>query len=110
MGLDGVFPDFAALLAQGFAGVTCPKPAIMIAMTPRTGSTYLCAALQQAGQSTEPNEVFNPRGPAQHERDRRRAADFAGYLASFARDPDPAFIFKLGGYDALPLLPALRLI
>ena len=60
MGLDGVFPDFAALRTQGFAGITCAKAAIMIAMTPRT-------------------EIFNPRGPAPYERDRRRAADFASY-------------------------------
>ena len=102
-----MFPDFAALRARGFAGIVCAKPAIMIAMTPRTGSTFLCTALHQAGQSLEPNEIFNPRGPAQVERARRQAAGFADYIASFGRDPDEAFIFKTGWHDASPLAPAV---
>jgi trehalose 2-sulfotransferase len=110
LGLDGVFPDFSTLLSQNFAGISCAKPAIMLAMTPRTGSTFLCSALREAGQSREPNEIFNPRGPAQLERDRRRAQSFAAYIASFAGDPDAAFIFKTGWHDAAPLAPALTRI
>ncbi len=116
-GLEDIFPDYAALRAQGFAGVSLAKPAIMIAITPRTGSTFLCTALHQAGQSTEPNEIFNPGGPTQQECERRGTKTFAAYMASFARDPDPAFIFKTGWYNARPLaaaltrlFPALRVI
>jgi LPS sulfotransferase NodH len=79
----------------------------MIAITPRTGSTYLCTALHQAGHSNEPNEILNPDGPAQQESARRGTASFADYIASFARDPDPAFIFKTGWYNARPLAPVL---
>lgn len=114
MGLENVFPDFAALRAQNFAGVSCPKPAIMIAITPRTGSTHLCRAMRQAGHSVEPGEIFNargneifPLGPVGMECARRHVTSFAGYFASFARDPDPAFIFKTGWHDAAPLASAI---
>jgi LPS sulfotransferase NodH len=107
VGLEAVFPDFAALHAGGFAGVRCAKPAIMIAMTPRSGSTFLCSALHEAGQSSEPAEIFNPRGPAQNEARRYQVTGFADYIASFARAPDAAFIFKTCWADAAPLAPAL---
>lgn len=107
MGLEDVFPDFAGLKARGFAGIACTKPAIMIAMTPRTGSTYLCTALHQAGQSVEPWEIFNAGGPAQKESRRRATPLFADYIASFAADPDAAFIFKTGWHNAEPLAPYL---
>lgn len=107
MALEDVFPDFAAARAQSFAGISCAKPTIMIAMTARTGSTYLCTSLHQAGQSTEPTEIFNPRGPAQLERDRRHTADFASYLASLAAGPDATFIFKSSWLDIIPFAPAL---
>ena len=106
-GLAEVFPDFAALQARDWAGIACTKPAIMIAMTPRTGSTFLCAALHQAGLSAEPNEILNPRGPAQQDVERRQTPGFAAYIASFATGPDPAFIFKTGWHDAAPLASAL---
>ena len=105
MALEAFFADFPALLASGFAGVSCQKPTIMIAMTPRTGSTHLCASLHRAGQSVEPNEIFNPRGPIEQEKQRRRTGSFADYIASFARDPDDTFIFKTCWTDAAPLAP-----
>jgi LPS sulfotransferase NodH len=107
VGLEDVFPDFATLQNQGFAGVSCNKPTIMIAITPRTGSTLLCTALHQAGHSNEPNEIFNPNGPARQEAERRGTGSFAAYMASFARDPDPAFIFKIGCFNARPLANSL---
>jgi LPS sulfotransferase NodH len=107
VGLEEVFPDFLTLRAQGFAGVSCAKPAVMIAITPRTGSTFLCTALREAGLSFEPTEMFNPRGPAQAERNRRKSAGFAEYIASFAAVPDGHFIFKIGWTDAAPLAAGL---
>ncbi len=82
----------------------------MIAITPRTGSTFLCAALHEAGHGYEPNEVFNPRGPAQMERAQRQTQDFPAYVASFARGGAEPFIFKTGWSDAAPLAPALTRI
>lgn len=117
MGLERLFPDFAVHEASGFAGLAFAKPAIMIAATPRTGSTHLCRALHQAGQSTEPNEIFNARGdngalggPASVECAQRGVTRFADYLASFAQGPDPVFIFKTGWTDAAPLAPVLTKI
>lgn len=108
MGLEGVFPDYAAFAVQGFSGLSCPKPTIMIAFTPRTGSTHLCAVLHRAGQSREPNEIFNPRGTAGQESQRRQAVSFRDYMASFVMDPDDAFIFKTCWQDVAPLAGALR--
>jgi trehalose 2-sulfotransferase len=112
--LEEIFPDFAALRANDFNGIACNAPAIMIAITPRTGSTHLCRALHLAGQRAEPNEIFNargneayPHGPVGMECARRGVSLFADYIASFARGPDPVFIFKTGWFDAAPLAPVL---
>ncbi|MDD2706064.1 MAG: Stf0 family sulfotransferase [Acidocella sp.] len=107
LGLAAVFPDFTALRTQNFPGIVFPKPTIMLAMSPRTGSTHLCAALHQAGHSAEPNEIFNPRGPALVLRDRYRVTGFADYIASLARAPDADFIFKTSWQDVAPFAPAL---
>ncbi|MBU6419713.1 MAG: hypothetical protein KGQ79_08310 [Proteobacteria bacterium] len=76
-------------------------------LTPRAGSTHLCAALHQAGQLAEPNEIFNPRGPAGQESQRRQVSLFSDYIASFAAGPDETFIFKTCWQDVAPLAPAL---
>ncbi|MBU6418332.1 MAG: hypothetical protein KGQ79_01215 [Proteobacteria bacterium] len=107
MALEEVFPDYAAHAAAGFAGLCCPRRTVMIAFTPRAGSTHLCAALHQAGQLAEPNEIFNPRGPARQESQRRKVSLFSDYIASFAAGPDETFIFKTCWQDVAPLAPAL---
>ena len=107
MALEGVFPDYAAHEAEGFAGLCCPRRTVMIAFTPRAGSTHLCAALHQAGQQAEPSEIFNPRGPARQESERRRVSLFSDYMASFAAGPDETFIFKTCWQDVVPLAPVL---
>ena len=107
MGLESVFSDYKDWVEKGFEGLVCPKPTVMIAFTPRTGSTHFCEALHHAGQSRKPNEIFNPRGPAPQERDIRKAGNFAAYFQSFATDPDEVFIFKTCWLDAAPLAPAL---
>jgi LPS sulfotransferase NodH len=107
MGLESVFPDYKAWAEKGFEGLICPKPTVMIAFSPRTGSTHFCEALHQAGQSRKPTEIFNPRGPAAEERDLRGVASFAAYFESFAADPDEVFIFKTCWLDAAPFAPAL---
>lgn len=107
MALGEIFPDYVAHQAAGFAGLCCPRRTVMIAFTPRAGSTHLCAALHQAGQQAEPNEIFNPRGPAQQESGRRRVALFSDYIASFTAGPDETFIFKTCWQDVAPLAPML---
>lgn len=107
MGLEHIFPDFAQARATGFAGLSCPKPTLMIAITPRTGSTFLCTALHEAGLGFEPNEIFNPRGPVQQECAQRRVNDFTSYIASIAASPVPCFAFKTSWHDAAPLAPCL---
>ncbi|GLR66730.1 hypothetical protein GCM10010909_14100 [Acidocella aquatica] len=110
-----VFPDLRQLADNRFAGVSCAKPTIMLAMTARTGSTHLCAALEEAGDVGRPGEIFNPRGVAAMERQRRGVELFADYMHSFATGPSPVFIFKTSWQDFAPfaqdwrtLFPNLR--
>jgi LPS sulfotransferase NodH len=112
-----IFPDLRQLADNRFAGVSCAKPTIMIAMTARTGSTHLCAALQAAGDVGRPGEIFNPRGVAAVERERRGVELFADYMRSFAAEPSPVFIFKTSWQDFAPfaqdwraLFPNLRVV
>ena len=112
-----VFPDLRALAQERFAGSGCTKPAIMIAMTARTGSTHLCSALAAAGDVGRPGEIFNPRGVAGAERERRGVRSFADYMRSFNAEPSPVFIFKTNWHDFSPfardwrtLFPNLRVV
>lgn len=108
MGLEKIFPDFETLRAAGFPGIVCSRPVVMIAMTPRTGSTHLCSALHAAGLTAEPTEIFNPRGPAADEAARRSAITFAAYVAAFASVPDRVFIFKTSWQDFSPFADTAR--
>jgi LPS sulfotransferase NodH len=108
VGLETVFPDYEALRARDFAGLCCPKPTVMLAMTPRTGSTHLCAALHAAGLPFEPTEILNPRGPAGELAARRGAHSFAAYIESLAATPGPLFMFKTGWLDFAPHASAAR--
>lgn len=108
-GIFGIFPDFAALHATGFAGVSCEKPAVMIAMTPRTGSTHLCAALAQTEGLAPPTEIFNPRDwVVNAEMARRGTGLFADYIRSFSADSGPCFFFKTSWQDFSPLAAAYK--
>ncbi len=105
------FPDLAALHANGFAGLSCEKPAVMIAMTPRTGSTHLCAALAQTEGVAPPAEIFNPRNwVVQAEMARRGVVLFADYVRSFNADSGPCFFFKTSWQDFSPFAAGYRQI
>jgi LPS sulfotransferase NodH len=99
MSLFEEFPDLAEILRGGDTPTRCGKPALMIAMTPRTGSTHLCAALAAGGKVGTPTEIFNTRGPVPVEKKRRRVNSFAAYVDSFNRDPGGHFLFKTGFPD-----------
>lgn len=117
-GIFAAFPDFAALHAKGFAGLSCEKPVVMIAMTPRTGSTHLCAALAQTEGVAPPAEIFNPRDwVIQSEMARRGVGLFADYVRSFNAESGPCFFFKTSWQDFFPfsasykqIFPNLRVI
>jgi len=110
MSIFDAFPDFVALHAKGFAGVACEKPAVMIAMTPRTGSTHLCAALAQTEGVKLPNEIFNPRGVLHAEKARRGVTLFSDFVSSFNEDTGPCFFFKTSWQDFSPLAKSYKRI
>ncbi|HQT46130.1 MAG: hypothetical protein B7X08_01765 [Acidocella sp. 20-63-7] len=117
MTLFELFPDLQTAQAQNFAGISCAKPALMIAMTARTGSTHFCAQLAASAGLAPIGEIFNPRGPAQMEQAQFGAASFSAYLPGLAARPGPVLAFKTNGQDFAPfaahhqaLFPDLRLI
>ncbi len=107
MKIGDIFPDFETHRAAGFAGLSIDRPAVMIAMTPRTGSTHLCAALAQAGDVGDPVECFSPRGGIEYVM-RGASMSFAGYIARLAASPGEAFLFKTCWYDFAPLAGGWR--
>lgn len=117
MGLETVFPDFARLEAEGFPGIACRKPTVMIATTERAGSTHLCASMHAAGLPFTPIEIFNPRGPAQQGAAQHGVTTFASYIPGLASTPGDLFIFKASWLDFAPLattacdlFPRLRVV
>lgn len=108
--LTDVFPDFRAIQQGETGDCRCDKPALMIAMTPRTGSTHLCAALGAAVDMDSPSELFNPRGVAQAEKKRRGVSTFAGYIESVSRDRGRYVSFKIGWLDFKPMAAVYRKI
>ncbi len=109
--------DFDGLAAQNFAELACPKPVLMIAMTARTGSTHLCAAIEAAGETGAVGEIFNPRGPIEAGKHRYQVGLFDGYMRALYAASGRILAFKTawvdfaplaGGYNAL--FPELRVI
>ena len=105
--ISDVYPDFADLKERHFSGLRCVKKTVMIAFSPRSGSTHLCAALHEAGQNWLPNEIFNPRGPAQYEAEKRSVKTFAELIHTIDASDDESFIFKTCWLDAEPISPFL---
>jgi len=101
------FPDFESHRAAGFRGLSIDRKVVMIAMTPRTGSTHLCAALAQAGALGDPVECFSPRGGIGYVT-KGVAMGFADYIARLAASPGEAFLFKTCWYDFAPLAAGWR--
>jgi LPS sulfotransferase NodH len=110
MSMFDEFPDLATILESRSLSTACQKPALMIAMTPRTGSSHLCAALAAASGIAPPAEIFNPRDVVQYEKKRRGVANFAEYVKSFNEDPGARFVFKTSWQDFALFSPIYRLI
>jgi LPS sulfotransferase NodH len=111
------FPDLKQLMARNFSGIRPAKPTIIIAMTPRTGSTQFCAALVAAGFRGRPIELFNPRGVIAGEKAYLKVESFEDYFQAAQAGGAREFIFKTSWADFEPfaayyrvLFPDLRLI
>jgi LPS sulfotransferase NodH len=97
-----LFPELLEIQEDQLASCRCEKPTLMIAMTPRTGSTHLCASLGRAADIDSPAELFNPRGVAQHEKKRRGVSLFSEYIKSVSEDRGPYLSFKISWLDFNP--------
>lgn len=103
-----VFPDLGELQDDQFASCRCEKPTLMIAMTPRTGSTHLCASLGMAANIGCPAELFNPRGVVQLEKKRRNVWSFSQYIKSVSEDQGEYAAFKISWLDFKPFIGIYR--
>ncbi len=110
MMISDFFPDFEQLRVGHFAGVQCTKPSIMIAMTPRTGSTHLCAALRVVTGMGGIHEIFNPRGVIENEKAKLGVTRFSDYVRAFDIQPGRHFVFKSCWRDFWPVSDNFRTI
>ncbi len=83
---------------------------LAIAITPRSGSTAFCSVLEKTGVLGRPQEVLNPRGPADTLLGARRPASFGDYLGIVAADLGTGGVasFKSAWGDARPLVHSGR--
>jgi LPS sulfotransferase NodH len=79
-----------------------PGRVLVIAMTPRTGSTQLCSILGQLGNFGAPKEIFNPRGAMPYLCRRYCGDRSEDYLVNMARGVE-VFCFKVAGCDWQPI-------
>ena len=103
-----LFPDLAEMRGGQIATCRCDKPALMIAMTARTGSTHLCESLGAAADIGCPAELFNPRGVVQVEKKKRGVSSFSEYMTSVANDSGQYISFKASWIDFEPLVGIYR--
>jgi LPS sulfotransferase NodH len=74
------------------------KNTLIIAMTPRSGSTNLCSVLSKLKTFGDPQEYFNPRGPMGHFAKAANASSASDYMAAVAAKAD-VFCFKVAAFD-----------
>jgi trehalose 2-sulfotransferase len=106
-----VFPDLRSADSAFFARIAIRKSVLLIAMTPRTGSTWLCDEFEATCAVGKVTEVFNPRGPVQYSGCWETGRTFEDYISCFAgRLSGPAFAFKTSWYDFAPIAPYARVL
>lgn len=109
--MQDLFPELGLPERADFASLAVEKPTLMIAMTARTGSTWLCAELERACKVGMVTEIFNPRGPIQHSGCWHEGETFAEYISCLTRTrAGDIFAFKTTWNDFAPIAPyALKL-
>lgn len=86
------------------------KKTLIIAMTPRSGSTNLCSALAKLKTFGDPQEYFNPRGPMEHFSTKvTKTSTPKDYLAAIAERAD-FFSFKIASVDWQPFAKRARTV
>lgn len=112
--ITDLFPELGMFGEEDFRRMAVPGKTVLIAITPRTGSTWLCSEFALRGNVGEVDEILNPRGPVQHARAWRRGMSFADYWRARSARAGQVFAFKTGWTDfslfsqhATKLLPDL---
>lgn len=112
-----LFPELQRFQREDFRRIAVRKKTLAIAISPRTGSTWLCAEFAQRCRTGEIDEILNPRGPVQHAKAWRQGMSFTDYLASRVAASGDIFAFKAGWMDfsavakhAYALFPQLTIV
>jgi LPS sulfotransferase NodH len=80
------------------------KPAILVAMTARTGSTQFCAVLGEAGGFLAPDEILNARSWVAHAAKQRLGVEtFEGMMVALRDLPGPCWGLKTSWLDFAPV-------
>jgi len=111
---DAVLDDCRTTIggSPGDVAGSTPQKSYVLAMTARTGSTLLCALLEQSGLLGRPDEYVNPRGPVQMFYRHHPASNPTQYLSNIARayqTPNGVFGLKTTFSDLEPVLKAVSL-
>jgi LPS sulfotransferase NodH len=97
--IEVLFPEVAAFGAGDYANIGSDRPALMIAMTARTGSSHLCSGLASALPIGMPTELFNARHSLVWEAKKRCVTTFADLLASYIGESKDIIVFKTAWID-----------
>jgi len=92
--IEDIFPELHQLSTDELRQIGVTKPALMIAMTARTGSSHLCSGLASILRAGRPRELFNTRSNKTAEQKRRGAKTFGEFLAQYAAASDDYVVFK----------------
>lgn len=97
--IEQLFPELANYTDSDYARIGTDRPTLMIAMTPRTGSTHLCSALSSVLPVGKPIELLNGRDTLVWEKKRRSIDTFEELLTQYFSESEKHIIFKTSWGD-----------
>lgn len=103
--MQDLFPELNSLSTEEFSRVAVKsKPVLLIAMTARSGSTWLCCEFEALCSVGKVTEVMNPRGPIQHSGCWRAGIPFTEYFSCLVdKLSGEVFAFKTSWFDFAPI-------
>jgi len=100
--LSTLFPDFDAIVAYE-KKIVFEKPTLILAITPRTGSTHLCSMLKSLEIFGSPQEILNNRGVVQRKIKQLEVKNFSEYIEKLVNEAGECFSFKASWSDFEPI-------
>lgn len=110
--MQDLFPELGSLSAEELSSIAVTgKPVFLIAITARSGSTWLCREFEALCNVGTVTEVMNPRGPIQHSGCWRAGIPFAEYFGCLVdKLSGEVFAFKTSWHDFAPIAPHAQIL